>query len=112
MLLAMRKLKLTRRRVMALVLLSLSCAAIAHRLVRPASAEDDREALAVSAGDEREAAVEAASFARAEFFGAQALIPYPTAEARNRLAEVREKYPSEPRIALRLSQLDEKLGRF
>ncbi|HYG80098.1 MAG TPA: tetratricopeptide repeat protein, partial [Pyrinomonadaceae bacterium] len=108
----MPKLKLTRRRVLALVLISLSCAAVAHRLVTGVSAEDDSQAQGVRAGDEIEAAVEAASFARAEFFGAQALVPYPTAEARNRLADLSQKYPNEPRIALRLSQLDEKLGRF
>src|SRR5262249_8200966 len=34
----------------------------------------------------------------------------PTAEARNRLAEVLEKYPDNAPIYLKLSQLDEKLG--
>ncbi|HEY0378041.1 MAG TPA: tetratricopeptide repeat protein [Pyrinomonadaceae bacterium] len=107
----MRQVRVTRRRVLALVLISLSCAAAAHRLVTTASAGDDREESA-SAGGEGETAIEAASFARAEFFGARALVPYPTAEARNRLADVREKYPDEPQVALRLSQLDEKLGQF
>jgi tetratricopeptide (TPR) repeat protein len=111
MLLPMRKLKLTTWRVLALVLISLSCAAVAHRLSTTAAAEGDREESA-RAGEPGETAIEAASFARAEFFGAQALVPYPTAEARNRLADVREKYPDEPQVALRLSQLDEKLGRF
>ncbi len=97
--------------MLALVLISLSCAAVAYRLVIAVSAEGDgKEGARVS--DDGEIAIEAASFTRAEFFGAQALIPYPTAEARNRLADVHEKYPNEPRIALRLSQLDEKLGRF
>jgi tetratricopeptide (TPR) repeat protein len=63
------------------------------------------------AGDEKDALIEAALYTRAEFFGAQALVPYPTAEARNRLAEVGEKFPREPRILLKLSELDEKLGR-
>jgi len=107
----MRKLKLTTRRVLALVLISLSCAVVVHRRLTTVSAEADRKEDA-RAGGEGETAIEAASFARAEFFGAQALVPYPTAEARNRLADVRGKYPNEPRVALRLSQLDEKLGRF
>lgn len=97
--------------MLALVLISLSCAAVAHKVVTGVSAEDVREEGA-RAGDEGETAITAASFARAEFFGAQALVPYPTAEARNRLADLSKKYPNEPRIALRLSQLDEKLGRF
>ncbi|MDT5121343.1 MAG: hypothetical protein QOC96_825 [Acidobacteriota bacterium] len=62
--------------------------------------------------NEKEAAIESASFARTEFFGAQALVPYPTAEARNRLADLLNKYPNEPQVVLKLSQLDEKLGRF
>jgi tetratricopeptide (TPR) repeat protein len=38
-------------------------------------------------------------------------VPYPTGEARNRLAAVQAKYPGDPQIELKLSQLDEKLGR-
>src|SRR5689334_517511 len=54
--------------------------------------------------------IEAALYTRHEFFGAQAIVPFPTAEARNRLAEVHAKYPDNPQIYLKLSQLDEKLG--
>ena len=61
--------------------------------------------------DERAALMESALFTRVEFFGAQALVPYPTAEARNRLAAVRDKSPNESPVYLKLSQLDEKLGR-
>src|SRR5262249_40629276 len=57
------------------------------------------------------ALIEAALYTRHEFFGVQAIVPYPTAEARNRLAAVLEKYPDRPQILLKLAQLDEKLGR-
>ncbi|PYS20534.1 MAG: hypothetical protein DMF72_20915 [Acidobacteria bacterium] len=61
--------------------------------------------------DEKTALIESALYTRAEFFGAQALVPYPTAEARDRLAAVQAKYSDDPQIDLKLSQLDEKLGR-
>jgi tetratricopeptide (TPR) repeat protein len=113
----MSKLKLTRRRLWALLAITctcLSCAIVAHRFIIAVSAEDNREGAASNkrVRDEKEAAIEAASFARAEFFGAQALVAYPWAEARNRLADILGKYPNEPQIYLRLSELDEKLGRF
>jgi hypothetical protein len=46
-----------------------------------------------------------------EFFGAQAFVPYPTAEARDRLVACKQNIRSDPQIDLKLSQLDEKLGR-
>ncbi|HEV2801670.1 MAG TPA: tetratricopeptide repeat protein [Pyrinomonadaceae bacterium] len=110
----MSKLKLTRRRLLAFAAtacISLSCAFVAQRL---ATAEDKSD-TATAPGrlkDERAETIESALFARTEFFGARALVPYPTAEARNRLADVLEKYPNEPQIILKLSQLDEKLGRY
>ncbi|HEV7683050.1 MAG TPA: hypothetical protein VGO68_13055 [Pyrinomonadaceae bacterium] len=61
--------------------------------------------------DERAALIESALYTRTEFFGAQALVPFPTGEARNRLAAVQAKYPDDAQIELKLSQLDEKLGR-
>src|SRR5581483_11596013 len=75
-----------------------------------AFAEGGETTQARRAPDERAALIEAALFTRGEFFGAQALIPYPTAEARSRLAEVQNKYPEDPAIYSRLAQLDEKLG--
>src|SRR5262245_8848755 len=65
---------------------------------------------AKTAAEERAERVEAALFTRAEFFGAQAVIAYPTIEARTRLAEVRNLYPQDSEIALKLAELDEKLG--
>src|SRR5436190_20988037 len=62
-------------------------------------------------GDETAVLIDSALYTRHEFFGAQAIVPYPTAEARNRLAAVVEKYPGSPQILLKLAQLDEKLGR-
>jgi len=60
--------------------------------------------------DEVSSLIEAALYTRHEFFGAQAIVPFPTAEARNRLAEVQAKHPDNGQIYLKLSQLDEKLG--
>jgi tetratricopeptide (TPR) repeat protein len=60
--------------------------------------------------DDVAALIDAALYTRHEFFGSQAIVPYPTAEARNRLEDVRAKYPDKPQIYLKLSQLDEKLG--
>jgi tetratricopeptide (TPR) repeat protein len=116
----MSKLKLTRRRrlltLAAITCICLSCAIVTWRLANAATAAT-AEAQREAAGprrirDEKAEAIESALFARAEFFGAQALVPYPTAEARNRLAELLEKYTDEPQIILKLSQLDEKLGRY
>ena len=60
---------------------------------------------------EKTALVEQALFTRVEFFGSQAIVPYPTAEARARLAALQAKYANDPQLDLKLSQLDEKLGR-
>jgi cellulose synthase operon protein C len=60
--------------------------------------------------DERATLIETALFTRSDFFGARALVPYPTAEARNRLADLQKRYPDDSGIYLKLSQLDEKLG--
>jgi tetratricopeptide (TPR) repeat protein len=84
---------------------------IVTRRQSAAEAGDDAASKTNGAKDERAALVESALYTRVEFFGAQALVPYPTAEARNRLAEVQEKAPGEPQILLKLSELDEKLGR-
>ena len=67
-------------------------------------------AQAASAAEERATRIESALFTRAEFFGAQAIIPYPTIEARARLAEVRNLYPQDSEIEFKLAEFDEKLG--
>jgi len=61
---------------------------------------------------EKDAAIENALFARTEFFGANAIVPFPTEQARNRLAEVFQKFPDDAQILLKLAEFDEKLGRF
>jgi len=76
-----------------------------------AAGEGDSEATAREA-DEVGALIDSALYTRAEFFGAQARVPFPFAEARNRLAALRERRPGEPRLALALARLDEKLGRY
>src|SRR6185369_4776859 len=60
--------------------------------------------------DEVSSLIDAALYTRHEFFGAQTIVPFPTAEARNRLADVLVKHPDSAQIYLKLSQLDEKLG--
>jgi len=64
-----------------------------------------------TATDEMETAIDNALYRRVEFFGSQALVPYPTVAARDRLAAVQAKYPDRSQIYLRLAHLDEKLGR-
>jgi cellulose synthase operon protein C len=67
---------------------------------------------AASANDERKVAVENALYTKAEFFGAQSSVPFPTVEARNRLAEVAENFADDAEIIQKLAELDEKLARF
>src|SRR5262245_59769186 len=86
------------------IIFSCLCLAIItpHRAIKTASAK--------GAAEDRAAQIESALFTRAEFFGVQAIIPYPTGEARARLAEVRKLYPQDSEIELKLAELDEKLG--
>ncbi|HNH81343.1 MAG TPA: tetratricopeptide repeat protein, partial [Acidobacteriota bacterium] len=60
--------------------------------------------------EDLQAQIEAALYTRAEFFGSQALVPIPTAEARTRMEALHAQYPQASLIARHLSQLDEKLG--
>jgi cellulose synthase operon protein C len=99
---------LLRASALLLILTFLSVAIFSPRHIGVAGAETER---AGSPGDERAAFIDSALYTRAEFFGAQALVPYPTAEARDRLAALRTKYPNDPQIDLKLSEFDEKLGR-
>lgn len=62
--------------------------------------------------DKKQAAIENALYTRAEFFGADALVPFPTVQARARLAEVLRDYPGDSEILQKLAALDENLGRF
>jgi hypothetical protein len=97
------RLKIGRALVTAMIA-SCLCLAIVmpHRAIETAAAK--------AAAEERAERIEAALFTRAEFFGVQAIIPYPTGEARARLAEVRKSYPQDSEIELKLAELDEKLG--
>jgi tetratricopeptide (TPR) repeat protein len=56
--------------------------------------------------------IEKATFTRQEFFGAEAIVPIPTAEARENLARLAENAPDNPQILEKLAELDEKLSRF
>lgn len=57
-------------------------------------------------------AIEEALYTRVEFFGAKAIVPFPTHEARERLAKVLESGANNPEIYLKLSELDEKVGNY
>ncbi len=99
----MSKFKLARLIALALIVASISFAAI-----RPQRAAESSAANQVR--DARVAAIESALFTRAEFFGAQAIVPYPTAEARTRLVEVARAYPQAADVQLELAKLSEKLN--
>ncbi|HEY8459737.1 MAG TPA: tetratricopeptide repeat protein, partial [Blastocatellia bacterium] len=97
------RLKIGKTSVFAALIAFLSLAVITpRRAVEPSAAK--------TAAEERAERIESALFTRAEFFGAQAIIPHPTGEARARLAEVRKLYPQDSEIELKLAELDEKLG--
>lgn len=95
------KLKATRGIALGLIALAVVFAAIKPQ--RAAETPSNQKS-------ERAAEIEAALFTRAEFFGAQAIVPYPTAEARARLAEVAKAHPQAAEIQLKLAELDGKLG--
>ncbi|HEX8734024.1 MAG TPA: hypothetical protein VF721_01790 [Pyrinomonadaceae bacterium] len=65
----------------------------------------------VSADDLKDE-IEKALYTRQEFFGAEAIVPLPTAEARENLARLAEKFSGNAEILLKLAELNEKLGKF
>src|SRR5260370_30779256 len=99
---------LVRAFALLLILTFLSVAIFNPRHIGSAGAETEKNG---SPGDEKAALIDSALYTRVEFFGALALVPYPTAAARDRLVAVQAKYSDDPQIDLKLSQLDEKLGR-
>ncbi|NOT61919.1 MAG: hypothetical protein HOP19_17020, partial [Acidobacteria bacterium] len=56
--------------------------------------------------------LEAALYQRAEFFGAQAVVPLPPAEARQRVAALQKRFPQDAAIQRKAAELDEALGRY
>jgi Flp pilus assembly protein TadD len=94
-----KRCRVSKRLSLRLCAFAFICLVIAFVFSARAKNEDDVSSL-----------IEAALYTRHEFFGAQAIVPFPTAEARNRLADVLAKYPHNAQIYLKLSQLDEKLG--
>src|SRR2546430_9046965 len=99
---------LLRASALLLTVTFFSVAIFSPRHIGSAGAETEKNR---NPGDEKTALIESALYTRAEFFGNQALVPYPTAEARDRLAAVQAKYSDDPQIDLKLSQPDEKRGR-
>src|SRR5437660_5827569 len=69
-----------------------ACVVIARRAAASGGGDDVSGART---GDEVERLIDSALYTRAEFFGAQARVPYPTAESRNRLAELLAQRPKE-----------------
>ena len=65
-----------------------------------------------TAAADSNAEIENAIFMRQEFFGSQAIVPLPTAEARENLAKLAANSPDNPQILEKLAELDEKLLRF
>ncbi len=84
-------------------------AAIFYSL-RAVKADNSRDAGSQSS-DDTATQLEAALYTRTAFFGSQALVPYPTAEARDRIAAVFSKHPEDPLVLRTLAEFDEKLGR-
>ena len=64
------------------------------------------------ATEDTDSEIETAIFTRQEFFGAQAIVPLPTAEARRNLIKLAEGSPDNLQILEKLAELNEKLGRF
>lgn len=64
------------------------------------------------AAEEMNGEIENAVFTREEFFGAQAIVPFPTAQARENLLKLEEKNSGNPQILKKLAEFNEKLDRF
>jgi len=56
--------------------------------------------------------IEQAMYTRQEFFGAEAIVPLPTAEARENLLKLLQSTPNDPTIIEKLSETEEKLGNY
>ncbi|MFN0107234.1 MAG: hypothetical protein ACKVZH_00145 [Blastocatellia bacterium] len=98
----MKRSKFKTSSLLTFVLIALSISFTAIKPQRAAEAN-------INAND-HSAQIEAALFTRVEFFGAQAVVPFPTNEARARLAEVAHSYPQDSEVQLKLAELDEKLN--
>ncbi|MBL8189555.1 MAG: hypothetical protein JNK38_16210, partial [Acidobacteria bacterium] len=88
------------------IALALIALAVAFTAIKPQRAAE----TTARQKSERAAQIEAALFTRAEFFGVQAIVPYPTAEARTRLAEVARSFPQDSDIQSKLAELNEQFG--
>src|SRR5215218_1110751 len=71
----------------------------------------DFKALRIQAED-LQSEIEKAIFTRQEFFGAEAIVPLPIAEAREKLANLSQNQPDNPLILAKLAELDEKLEKL
>jgi tetratricopeptide (TPR) repeat protein len=109
----MEKLKIKRSIKISVVLFCVGALIFAFQSVSNNSQASGENAETVNVKKtEIETAIENALYTRKEFFGSQAIVPFPTLEARKRLAEVSAKYPNNAEIFRKLAELDEKLGQF
>ena len=90
------------KNVAALALAASAVAAIlTYMRVEPAAHAEDSSNL-----------IEQAMYTRQEFFGAEAIVPLPTAEARENLVKLLQSTPNDPAIIEKLSETEEKLGNY
>ena len=61
---------------------------------------------------EKQIAAENALYMKQEFFGAEAVVPFQTAKARENFEKVLQKYPHDSEILQNAAELDEKLEKF
>ena len=109
----MKQLFSTKQKTLALVIVFVSAASIIFSAAYfRAEARKNQPDSMPSDKTEIETAMENALYTKAEFFGAEAIVPFPTAEARVRLAALLENNPKEARIFLKLSELDEQLAHY
>ncbi|HEX9961329.1 MAG TPA: tetratricopeptide repeat protein, partial [Pyrinomonadaceae bacterium] len=62
--------------------------------------------------DDLKGEIEKALYTRQEFFGAEAIVPLPTAAARENLSKLAENFSDNAEILTKLAELNEKLGKF
>lgn len=89
-----------RGRVIALLLFAALVIAGAVALSQPAESVDPSGSL------------DDALYAKVPFFGAETRVPFAAADARVRVANLRESHPDDAKVAIKLAELDEALGNY
>lgn len=65
-----------------------------------------------ASAEESQSAIERALYAREEFFGAEAIVPLPTVQARENLSRLLQSEPNNRQILEKLAELEEKSSNF